>query len=275
MSFGLVRLRKVLEARGSYEQCGDGVDVFPAPDGSRAIAFSHGWEVTMMNWSYCFTLLDRGGRIEDLYEPLRAVHPICEWSPDSRLAAVPVAPGEEALFIADVKARRFAFVRLPNRQCRHRFDGPRRLRLEFDPDQLAAMNAQAVFGGGKAQFPVERFRAPAPQVVDVKQLDWQPAGAMKALKKALAAAPLVELAAVRDGFHPFTGPYPASTTASINGRKLEVWHLLAFARHGDRQAQAWLDELEKRAKQKGVEISPWEPVSRYLGKRKREIAPGT
>jgi hypothetical protein len=25
------------------------------------------------------------------------------------------------------------------------------------------------------------------------------------------------------------------------------------------------------AKEKGVEVSPWEPVVRYLGKRKREV----
>jgi hypothetical protein len=103
----------------------------------------------------------------------------------------------------------------------------------------------------------------------LKTLDWHTS--MKGLKTKVTAALRIDLEPLRDGFHPFNGPYPASTTATVSGRKLEIWHLIAFAKYGDPQAKAWLGAIKKMAKEKGVEVSPWEPVVRYLGKRKREV----
>lgn len=266
------RLRKILLERGSYDWCDTAIHVRPSPDRRHAMVFSHGSEMTMMNMRYFFTLFDRKGGMLDKFEPAAAVDNHCAWSADSRLVAVPIAIKHEALFIADVERSMFAVIRLSNRQCRFRFDGAKALRIEFDREQLAAINSDRVFSGDKAAWPIRRFRAPAPRSVKEGSLDWHPRTAMARLPRLVAAAALLDMEPVPDGFYPFRGRYPASTTDVYNGRPMEVAHLVAFAEFGDRQAQRWLAPIKKKAKA-GKSVSQWDPVSKHLGRRTRTVDP--
>lgn len=264
--FGLkpAQLRKILAQRGSFEQCDQDVRSVPSPKGKHAVVFSHGYEVTMMNYQYFVTLFD-GNTIASLLEPLRPVHAECVWSADSKRFALPVAWSDEAIFVYDVTKAIFCAIRVSTRRVKFSLKEAGLLHIQFDPEQLRMMN----LNDGRSQMPVERFKAPKQVKVKLAEQIWYPEHDLKRLGELMPGFPMIDMEAITDGYFPFKGKFPASTTAQINGRKLEIFHLVAFADCGDAQSKKWLEEIRKKADKR--EISPWDPVSKYLGKQKRTV----
>jgi hypothetical protein len=136
------------------------------------------------------------------------------------------------------------------------------------------MNSDGVFGGGRSECPVERFKAPSKASLEISKLKWHPRSSLARIAKIAGAAPLVDMSFVRDGFFPFKGKFPASTTVTINTRPFEVFQLELFAEYGDKQSQAWLRDIKKKVRPANWTQAHWSPVSKFLGSRKRTIPPG-
>jgi hypothetical protein len=136
------------------------------------------------------------------------------------------------------------------------------------------MNSQAVFGGGKAECPVQRFKAPEDARVDISALKWHARDELSKIAQLSEESPVIEMTAVADGFFPFSGKFPSSTTDVFNGRQLEVFQLEAFSAYGDKQSQAWLAEIQKDVGAARWAQARWSPVSKYLGSKKRALPPG-
>lgn len=272
-AFNREKISRLLVHRiGPTEQCSSGIVVVPSPDRSHAVVFSHGWEMSMMNFSYHFTLLDRTLAVVEGFERLRAIHTSCKWSSDSAIFAVAGAPWG-GLLLWNLSRKSFAVVRTSGRQFVFDFKGASHLSIRPDPEQLRAMNCDSVFGGGKSESPVERFKAPAKSLLEISKLRWFPRGKLASLEKIAKAAAVLDMDFVRDGFFPFKGKFPASTTATINTRRFEVFQLELFAEYGDQQAQAWLRDVKKKVRPANWAQARWTPVAKYLGARKRTIPP--
>lgn len=263
--FDTKKIKKILTALKGPD-CGN-VYAVPSPDGSHAVVFSHAWEMTMMNWSYCFTLLDKGLAVAEEFPKLTSIRTSCAWSSDSAFFAV---PGEAwgGLLLWDVRRKSFALIRTGSRQFIFDFQGPDRLRVQCDPEQLRAIN----LGAGVSSSPVQRYKALPDSLIEVRTLSWHPREELSKADQLAKTALAVKAGLVKDGFFPFKGRFPASTTDVIDDRRLETFHLEAFAAFGDKQSQAWIDEIKRKVgedRYTGAIV-----VSKLLGKRKRSIPPG-
>jgi hypothetical protein len=267
------RLKKILiDQRGPIQNCSDELTVVPSTDRQHAVVFSHGWEMTMMNWSYFFTLLDKDLCVVEKFDQMRSSETSCSWSGDSSMFAVS-GSAWQGLLIWNLHRRTYAIVRISSRQFVFRFQHTSDLLIQFNPDQLRAMNSNAVFGGGKAECPVKRFKAPADSIVPGRDLRWHKGDKLSDLEKIAKESSMIDMNATADGFYPFTGKFPATTTDVFNGRNLEVFQLEIFAEYGDKQAQEWLREVKKRVPTDSSHWARarWTPVSKHLGFQARKI----
>jgi hypothetical protein len=275
-NFNHDRIKKLLnKLKGPTSSCSDEIEVVPSPDRTHALVFSHGLEMTMMNWSYNFTLLDKNLDVVEKFERMTAVSMSCSWSGDSSIFAVPGCAWG-GLLLWNVRRKAFTIIRISGRQFIFKFQEPSHLLIQIDPEQLRAMNNEAVFGGGSTQCPAERFRAPADSRIALSKLRWHSRGKLSGIERIAKKASVIDMDFVADGFFPFKGKFPASTTDVFNGRRLEVFQLEAFAAYGDKQAQAWLTEIKKNVGNHPDRWAQarWSRVSKYLGSKKRNIPPG-
>lgn len=186
------RLKAILlKLRGPDDQGDDELEIVPAPDGGHAVVFSHGWEMTMMNWSHCFTLVDRSLKVVEKFDGLSAIRRHCAWSSDSAQFAV---AGSEwgGLLLWQVARKAFTIVRTTGRQFCFEFAGPARLRIWFDPEQLRVMN---IAPGGKI---ARLYRAPAEAVLDTAALEWRPRAGLARIVDAARKAPVVPMTAIEN-----------------------------------------------------------------------------
>lgn len=240
-----------------------------SPDG-RWLAVTFLQTETRMGWYAArIALADARDRIVEPFDAVRAetTRPPA-WSPDSEWLLFPARAGQAFVYIAwRVAASKFGLIRIDNPYpLELSFESAGSLRIAVRREQVEAANSDVVFGGGRCEAPVRRFRATPPTSVALAALALHPRSSLARIAKLAESAVHVELGLVPDGFHPYDGPGLKSTRQKINGRSLEGHHLEAFADHGDPVARAWLDELRQRM---GDDYDCWAPVAKVLGTRKR------
>jgi hypothetical protein len=247
-----------------------------APDLTRALVFSHGWEMTMMNWTYRLTLLDHDFNAIEGFTPADAAKISCAWSDDSALFAIFAGAPGYALWLGDTRGKRFALIPVSYPQFLYEFRGATHVLLRHDPEQYKAINSNAVAGGGETQYPVRRYKACADTLIDAAALAWHTDTSPENLAAIMQGLPLTDTGFTEDGLHPYGGKFPASTVDVLNERPLEVFHLELFAAYGDRQAQEWLAQVRQKAPKDPGQwgMVKYSRVKKYLGNVKRTIPPG-
>lgn len=260
---------------GSAENCDQSVEITPAPDKSHAIVFSHGWEMTMMNWAYHCTLLNQALAPVEAFELPSCPKTSCAWSQDSAVFAVLTSADGYCLLLGDVKRQAFTLIPVSYPQFLFNFEASSRLLIKCDPEQCRAINSEAVLEGDKAAYPVRRFKSIPDTPIALSGLEWLPVAQITRIAS-IKQSPVLDTGFTPDGFFPFTGKFPASTTEVLNGRQMEVFHLELFAEYGDRQAQQWLAAIKEK---KGGNPQGWgairySRVSKHLGNLQRSVPAG-
>ncbi|MCA9109047.1 MAG: hypothetical protein KDA52_03795 [Planctomycetaceae bacterium] len=152
----------------------------------------------------------------------------------------------------------------------------KQIRLAYEDSSEGYLNSPYVIGfnadGSRtlAEWPIKRLKAPPDRVVDVSTLSFYPKKDLEdgeARKQILHQQPVYEFLPIEDGYFPFDGPMPMSTSQLINHRPMMLSRLEGFAGFGDRQSQVWLDEVKRT----GKPYYPLKEVTWYIGEKKRTI----
>lgn len=246
------------------------VELFPAPDGHVAVQLSDFHEPNNGNTLCGIALLDSKNLMLDQFEGMTGFGAFGCWNAASSVFVLR-AGRHDCVFLYNVFENAFGLVRVSSGSClKIQFVESDVLSFEVSAESLAVANSQFVFGGGLAEFPVERFRSPDRLQLKIGGLVWHSRNQLSRFVQILDNLPLLHMNLVPDGFFEFKGIFPETTTDKINGRLMSIWHLEHFAKYGDTQASVWLDKVKKMA---GERLNPQHSVVRYLGELRRELPP--
>ena len=244
------------------------VELFPAPDGHVAVQLSDFHEPNNGNTLCRIALVDFTNRMLDQFEGLTGFGAFGCWNSASSVFILP-AGRHDCVFLYNVFEKSFGLVRVSSGSyLKITFVESDTFEIGVLADSLAAANSQFVFGGGLAEFPIERFRTPDRLRLRIGMLVWHSRNQLSHLGQILDKLPLLNMNLVPDGFFEFNGKFPETTVDKINGRLMTIWHLESFTEYGDPQASAWLDDVKKIA---GDRLNRQHSVMRYLGELRREL----
>lgn len=237
-----------------------------APNGRKALRISY------YDDPYIGYIIDRIALVntkrEVLFEPkvLTAASMVCAWSPNSRYCVIGAQHRRELLYLVlDTKESTFAFIPMKALYpLEVTFLSSSGLKIQAHAVTLNAMNSTVTFGAGPAQFPCKRYKSETPLMFKLSELSFRDMADLNRLGALLKRKKKYSLAILRDGFHPFSGKPPVSTTQKFNTRQMEVFHLELFAEYGDATAKAWLREVKRLSNGK---FSRCDKVTKYLGRR--------
>ena len=198
------------------------------------------------------------------------------WSADSQFFELPIYILEFGEFVFRIRDFSFALVRVLMCHPYRRTFEDGRLRLSYLSNADGYLNSPFVIssnspdGSAPAEFPVKRMKAPPDLVLELSGLHFYKddmLGIMDDMHDLLVKEPKHDMTLLEDGYFPFEGPMPQSTTQLINTRRMMIDHLEGFAGIGDRQSQVWLEEV----KATGKPYYPLQEVSWYIGEKQRTI----
>lgn len=240
-----------------------------SPDKNYFIRIGSTYEYTYgITSAVTFHLLDKHKEVIFDFRPLAAEAKDCKWSKDSRyIVAAARCNDFNGVCVIDLQKKKFGLVNFKNSpQIEVKLVDSTKVCVRADSDQLKARNNTATFGAGPAEFPCIRYRGEQPVILDINDLVYKKLENISHAASLFSKAKTHTVRIIKDGFHPFKGLLPQSTTQKFNTRQMEVFHLELFAAYGDKVSAKWLKEVKQLSKGK---YSPWDHVSNYLGKRKR------
>ena len=251
---------------------------FWSPDKRRRVIFSHDEEYAMGWYRWYVTLADKNNILQP-FPYIAASERYCTWSTDSRFFAVRILDSRPVMFIWDCDKERFAILD---------FDSPsgeiifsKRGDFKFEINDYGLERRSEILNKIDQWDPVLEDKPPEWPLIRYKknslkfkrsELKFYPTDKLPDIWKLVKKQKRYELDIIEDGFLPFRGEMPQSTEHKVNGKRMKIFQLEAFAQYGDKTCQKWLKEVHKKQAEreaKGGNRSGHHTVVKYIGKQNK------
>jgi hypothetical protein len=249
---------------------------FWSPDKKHKLIFSHSVEFSMGTCSWCVTLATKH-KILHPFPPSFIGKPYCAWSFDSRFFAVQISSTLPVILVWNCDKDCFAVINLqaPEGEMKFLKNGD----LVYEINDYGLNESSEILNNvytwekenGKPEWPLIRYKKNSIKFKR-SQLKFYPADEISNIKKIIKVQKQYQLNVAENGFLPFKSEAPQSTDHKINGKRLKIFQLEAFAKYGDHVCQKWLKAVRKKQDERtaqGGNRSDHHTVVKYIGEQKR------
>lgn len=223
-----------------------------SPDKNYEIAF-YDFEEPMMGMNICkFYLMDLRTGSKTAF-PLYTL--FCgqqtSWSRESTHFLLPISSDIDFFFIYNLITQQFAALPFKNVWILHGYIIDERVVIEFDSNEIPDRRE-------RESYPTKKYSSPEDLEFKFSVLEWKSFNELSEVHKLVKGKSLIKFDPIDCGWREFKGLFPQTT-------EVLVWELNKFAEYGDKQAQAWIEQVKNTS----PDFNYWVKASVYIGYKKR------